>query len=80
MDTLQPKIQYFTSRGFAFVDVNYGGSSNYGRDFRERLNKNWGIVDVEDSCRAALYFAEKGLVDRQRMAITGGSAGISPHF
>ena len=69
------KIQYWTSRGFAFVDVNYGGSTGYGREYRQRLNNNWGIVDVDDCTNAAKYLAEQGLVDGERMAIAGGSAG-----
>lgn len=68
-------VQYFTSRGFAVLDVNYGGSSGYGRAYRQRLNKNWGIVDVNDCSKAALYVAEQGWVDEQRLAIRGGSAG-----
>ncbi|MFM6355822.1 MAG: prolyl oligopeptidase family serine peptidase [Planktothrix sp.] len=73
--SLSLKNQYWTSRGFAVLDVNYGGSTGYGREYRQRLNKNWGIVDVEDCCNGAKYLAEKGLVDGNRMAITGGSAG-----
>lgn len=67
--------QYWTSRGFALADVNYGGSSGYGRKYRNRLIKQWGIVDVDDCCNAALYLAEQGLVDREKLAIEGGSAG-----
>lgn len=69
------KIQYWTSRGFAFVDVNYGGSTGYGREYRQRLRKNWGIVDIDDCVNAAQYLAETGRVDGNRLAITGGSAG-----
>lgn len=68
-------IQYWTSRGFAFVDVNYGGSTGYGREYRERLKGKWGIVDIEDCTKAALYLAEKGLADKNRLIIKGGSAG-----
>jgi dipeptidyl aminopeptidase/acylaminoacyl peptidase len=68
-------IQYWTSRGFAVVDVNYGGSTGYGRAYRERLNGNWGIVDVHDCIDAARYLAARGDVDPKRMAIRGGSAG-----
>lgn len=68
-------IQYFTSRGFAVADINYGGSTGYGRSFRERLLGNWGIVDVDDCANAALFLASEGLVDRNKMAISGGSAG-----
>jgi len=68
-------IQFFTSRGFAVLDVNYGGSTGYGRAYRERLNGQWGIVDVDDCTNGALYLASRGNVDRQRLAIRGGSAG-----
>ncbi|HVM31050.1 MAG TPA: prolyl oligopeptidase family serine peptidase [Candidatus Limnocylindrales bacterium] len=67
--------QLFTSRGFAVVDVDYGGSVGYGRGYMRRLDSAWGIVDVEDCINAALSLAERGEVDRDRMAITGGSAG-----
>jgi dipeptidyl aminopeptidase/acylaminoacyl peptidase len=69
------EIQYFTSRGIAVVDVNYGGSTGYGRDFRQRLNGQWGVVDVDDCTNAALYLAARGDVDENRLMITGGSAG-----
>jgi dipeptidyl aminopeptidase/acylaminoacyl peptidase len=72
---LSPEIQFFTSRGFAVVDVNYGGSTGYGREYRDRLRGQWGIVDTNDAVDAALALAEAGEVDRDRMAITGGSAG-----
>jgi dipeptidyl aminopeptidase/acylaminoacyl peptidase len=68
-------IQYWTSRGFAFVDVNYAGSTGYGREYRHSLNQHWGLYDVEDCANAALYLAQKGLVDKDKLAITGGSAG-----
>ncbi|MDI3341244.1 MAG: S9 family peptidase [Sphaerobacter sp.] len=68
-------IQYWTSRGFAVVDVNYGGSTGYGRAYRERLKGNWGIVDVADCVNAARYLANQGRVDGARLAIRGGSAG-----
>ncbi|KAI8868624.1 alpha/beta-hydrolase, partial [Ramicandelaber brevisporus] len=66
---------FFTSRGFGVVDVNHGGSSGYGREYRQRLNGNWGLVDVEDCAAAALHLANSGIVDRSHMAITGGSSG-----
>ncbi|MEG4913946.1 S9 family peptidase [Microcoleus sp. B7-D4] len=69
------KIQYWTSRGFAVLDVNYGGSTGYGREYRKRLQDSWGIVDVDDCANGAKYLAQKGLVDGERMAIAGGSAG-----
>jgi dipeptidyl aminopeptidase/acylaminoacyl peptidase len=69
------RIQYWTSRGFAVLDVNYGGSTGYGREYRMRLKGNWGIVDVDDCANGAKYLAEKGIVDGNRMAIAGGSAG-----
>ena len=71
-------LRYWTSRGLAVADVNYGGSTGFGKDYRQRLTKpqpNWGVVDVDDCCNAALYLAEQGLVDGERMAISGGSAG-----
>ena len=68
-------IQYWTSRGFAVLDVNYGGSSGYGRQYRERLNKKWGIVDVDDCVNGARYLVTRGEVDPNRLIITGGSAG-----
>ncbi len=72
---LSLKTQYWTSRGFAVVDVNYGGSTGYGKAYRHRLDGKWGIVDVDDCTQAAVYLAEQGLVDVDRMAISGGSAG-----
>ncbi|HEY6400933.1 MAG TPA: S9 family peptidase [Blastocatellia bacterium] len=73
--TLRLGIQYWTSRGVAVLDVNYGGSSGYGREYRERLSGRWGVVDVDDCVNGAKYLAERGLVDGDRLAITGGSAG-----
>src|SRR5207237_5688017 len=64
-----------TSRGIAVVDVNYGGSTGYGREYRERLNGKWGIVDIDDCVNAALYLARRGDVDGERLAIRGASAG-----
>jgi len=72
---LRLELQYLTSRGFAVIDVNYGGSSGYGRAYRELLNENWGVVDVEDSIAAALYLVERGDVDPRRLCVSGGSAG-----
>ncbi len=69
------KIQFWTSRGFAVLDVNYGGSTGYGREYRERLNGQWGMVDVDDCINGAKYLVERGDVDGNRLAITGGSAG-----
>jgi dipeptidyl aminopeptidase/acylaminoacyl peptidase len=69
------ETQFWTSRGFGLVDVNYGGSSGYGRAYRARLYGTWGIVDVADCVNAARYLAEQGDVDGQRLAIHGGSAG-----
>lgn len=67
--------QYWTSRGFAIIDVNYSGSTGYGRNYRERLKYNWGIRDVEDVCDAANYFAARGVADKNRLIIKGSSAG-----
>jgi dipeptidyl aminopeptidase/acylaminoacyl peptidase len=69
------EYHYWTSRGFAVVDVNYGGSSGYGRAYRTRLNGNWGVVDVDDCINAARYLVGQGQADRSRVWITGGSAG-----
>src|SRR6266516_4837031 len=66
---------YFTSRGIGIIDVNYGGSSGYGRAYRERLRGQWGIVDVADAMTAALALAESGEADGKRLGIRGGSAG-----
>jgi dipeptidyl aminopeptidase/acylaminoacyl peptidase len=68
-------IQFWTSRGWAVADVNYGGSSGYGRAYRQRLAGSWGIVDVDDACGAAKHLAAAGLADPKRLAIDGGSAG-----
>ena len=67
--------QYWTSRGFAVVDVNYGGSSGFGRAYRQRLNGNWGVVDTMDCINAARFLVEEGTVDGGRLLIRGGSAG-----
>jgi dipeptidyl aminopeptidase/acylaminoacyl peptidase len=72
---LSLSIQYWTSRGFAVLDVNYGGSTGYGRQYRERLNKKWGLVDVDDCVNGAKYLVDRGEVDGKRLIITGGSAG-----
>ena len=68
-------VQYWTSRGFGVVDVDYGGSTGYGRAYRERLNEKWGIVDLQDCVNAARYLVEQGEADPDRLLITGGSAG-----
>jgi len=68
-------LQYWTSRGFAVVDVNYGGSSGYGRPYRELLNGQWGVLDVTDCLAAARRLARAGRVDGERLCIRGGSAG-----
>ena len=73
--SLKYSIQYWTSRGIAVLDVNYGGSSGYGREYRERLKGKWGIVDVDDCVNGARYLVERGFVDGNRLAIRGGSAG-----
>jgi dipeptidyl aminopeptidase/acylaminoacyl peptidase len=66
---------YWTSRGIAVLDVNYGGSTGFGRAYRDRLHRNWGIVDVDDCVNGARFLAEQGLVDAKRIVISGGSAG-----
>ncbi len=68
-------FHYWTSRGFAILDVNYGGSSGYGRAYRERLEGQWGVVDIDDCVTGALAMAEQGRADPKRLAIRGGSAG-----
>jgi dipeptidyl aminopeptidase/acylaminoacyl peptidase len=68
-------VQYWTSRGFALVDVDYGGSAGYGRAYRQLLQGEWGVVDVEDVIAAARYLADAGKVEAKRIAIHGGSAG-----
>jgi dipeptidyl aminopeptidase/acylaminoacyl peptidase len=72
---LSLRIQYWTSRGFAVADVNYGGSTGFGRAYRRLLDGAWGIVDVEDSIAVATELARAGEVDGARLAIRGGSAG-----
>jgi dipeptidyl aminopeptidase/acylaminoacyl peptidase len=69
------ELQYWTSRGFAVVDVDYGGSTGYGREYRERLNGQWGVVDLADCLNAARHLVERGDADGERLLITGGSAG-----
>lgn len=68
-------IQYWASRGIAVLDVDYGGSTGYGRAYRDRLQGAWGVVDVDDCVNAARYAAAEGLADGERAVITGGSAG-----
>lgn len=72
---LQLGTQYWTSRGFAVVDVNYGGSVGYGRAYRNQLRGAWGVVDLDDCEAAARWLGEQGRVDPQRLCIRGGSAG-----
>lgn len=69
------RVQYYTSRGFAVLDVDYAGSTGYGRAYRERLDGQWGIADVADCAAGARYMAAEGLADPARVAIAGGSAG-----
>ncbi|MDA8292128.1 MAG: prolyl oligopeptidase family serine peptidase [Actinomycetota bacterium] len=73
--SLAYSVQFWTSRGFAVADVNYGGSSGYGRAYRDRLRGAWGVVDVEDCESAARALATGGIVDGERMVVHGGSAG-----
>jgi len=72
---LSPGIQYWTSRGIAVLDVNYGGSTGFGRAYRERLKDKWGMIDVDDCANGARYLVGQGKVDGDRLMITGGSAG-----
>jgi dipeptidyl aminopeptidase/acylaminoacyl peptidase len=72
---LDPRIQYWAQRGFAVADLNYRGSTGYGREYRQALHLSWGEVDVEDACAVVAYLARQGLVDGERAFIRGGSAG-----
>ena len=72
---LRPEIQYYTSRGIAVLDLNYRGSTGYGRAYRQQLYGNWGIADVDDSINSARYLVQQGKADPNRLAISGGSAG-----
>lgn len=72
---LDPRIQYWAQRGFAVADLNYRGSSGYGRAYRQALHLRWGEVDVQDACAAVLYLAGEGLIDPYQAFIRGGSAG-----
>ena len=72
---LRLSFQYWTTRGFAFFDVDYSGSTGYGRAYRARLDGQWGVRDVADVGAAARFLAKQGLADRERIVITGGSAG-----
>ncbi|MEZ5818385.1 MAG: prolyl oligopeptidase family serine peptidase [Hyphomicrobiaceae bacterium] len=72
---LSLRVQYFTSRGFAVLDVDYAGSTGYGRAYRERLDGQWGIADVADCAAGAKFLAAEGLADPEKIAIAGGSAG-----
>ncbi len=68
-------VQFYTSRGFAVLEINYGGSAGYGRAYRNRLRGQWGVVDVDDAVNGARYLVEQGLVDKERTIMRGGSAG-----
>ena len=72
---LDPSVQFWTSRGFAYLDVDYGGSTGYGRTYRDRLNQQWGVVDVGDCLAGARFLVESGDADPDRLFIDGGSAG-----
>lgn len=72
---LDPRIQYWTHRGFAVADLNYRGSSGYGRAYRQGLHLTWGVADVQDACAVVTHLAERGLIDEQQAFIRGGSAG-----
>jgi len=74
-NSLDPAIQFWTNRGFAVVDVNYAGSSGFGKKYRDLLKGNWGLVDVEDCVAAARYLVDKKLADENALLIRGGSAG-----
>jgi len=72
---LDPKIQYWTQRGFAVADLNYRGSTGYGRAYRQSLHLNWGVADVEDACAVVEHLAKRGLINPDQAFIRGGSAG-----
>ena len=74
-NTLNLGIQYWTNRGFAILDVNYRGSTGYGTEYRKALNGNWGLSDVDDCVSGGKYLVSEGLVDPEKIAIKGGSAG-----
>ncbi len=74
-DVLDPEVQFWTSRGFGVLDVNYGGSTGYGRPYRDRLKGQWGVVDVEDAVGGAEAMVAQGKADAARLIIRGGSAG-----
>lgn len=74
-DALSLTVQFWTSRGFAVADLNYGGSTGFGRAYRERLNGQWGVVDVADTVAAARHFVAQGQADESRLIVKGGSAG-----
>ncbi|MYC07140.1 MAG: S9 family peptidase [Chloroflexi bacterium] len=73
--SLDLRKQFWTSRGFAVLDVNYGGSTGFGTEYRRRLNDSWGIVDVDDCINGANYLVQQGLADAERLIVRGGSAG-----
>lgn len=75
MPVFKPTTQYWTTRGYAVVDVNYGGSSGFGRAYRERLRGQWGVVDLQDAVAAVDHLVAQGWVDGDRVVIRGGSAG-----
>jgi dipeptidyl aminopeptidase/acylaminoacyl peptidase len=72
---LDPRIQYWAQRGFAVADLNYRGSSGYGRAYRQALHLSWGEVDVEDACAVVSHLADRGMIDGDKAFIRGGSAG-----
>lgn len=72
---MQDQTNILFTAGFAIADVNYGGSTGYGREYRNRLRRNWGIVDVADCSNAAKHLAKAGKADEKRLCIDGGSAG-----
>lgn len=72
---LDPRIQFWTQRGFAVADLNYRGSTGYGREYRQSLHLNWGVADVEDACAVVAHLSERGLIDKDKAFIRGGSAG-----
>ena len=74
-DALSLTVQFWTSRGFAVADLNYGGSTGFGRAYRRRLNGRWGVVDVDDTVAAAQHIVARGMADGKRLIVKGSSAG-----
>ena len=77
MTSFNLSYQFWTSRGIAVVDVNYGGSTGYGTEYRRRLNSQWGIVDIDDCINAALHLVRTGDVDGDRLMVRGAAREVT---